>query len=92
MATLTISERVQHYFPPLLLDPSQIWVNYNAKVDSLIVYFTGKPVPSVWSDVDDYAYIGFALEDETVVTGLMIEHFSKWLLAPAYAQQQLQPA
>ena len=69
-----------------------IWVNYNAKVDSLIVYFTGKPVPSVWSDVDDYAYIGFALEDQTAVTGLMIEHFSKWLLAPTYAQQQLQPA
>ena len=67
-------------------------MNYNAKVDSLIVYFTGKPVPSVWSDVDDYAYIGFALEDETVVTGLMIEHFSKWLLAPTYTQQQLQPA
>ena len=35
---------------------------------------------AVWSAVDPYAYIGFALEDETKVTGVMIEHFSKWLL------------
>ena len=40
----------------------------------------GKPVPSIWNDVDEHAYIGFALDDETKVTGVMIEHFSKWLL------------
>lgn len=64
----------------LNVDPSQLWVHYNPKADSLTVYFTGKPVASVWNDVDQYRYIGFALDDETTVTGVMIEHFSKWLL------------
>ena len=69
-----------HDFLPKNVDPSQLWVHHNPKADSLTVYFTGKPVPSVWNDVDQYAYIGFALDDETTVTGVMIEHFSKWLL------------
>ena len=75
-----------------MLDPSQLWVNYNPKADSLTVYFTGKPVPSIWSDLDEYAYIGFAQDDESLVTGFMIEHFSRWLLVPTYAQPQFQPA
>jgi hypothetical protein len=91
IATLTIPEGVQRYFPAQI-DPSQLWVNYNAKVDSLTIYFTGKPVPSVWTDVDAFAYIGFAVENKTFVTGLMIEHFSKWLLVSSQAQRQLQPA
>ena len=84
MATLVIPERVQRYFPSLL-EPNQLWVHYNPHADSLTIYFTGKPVPSVWSDVDAYMYIGFSTENETVVTGLMIEHFSKWLLVPGQA-------
>ena len=91
MATLAIPERVQRYFPALL-EPSQLWVNYNAKADSLTIYFTGKPVPSIWSDVDEYAYIGFAQGNDTLVTGLMIEHFSRWLLVPDHTQQQFQLA
>lgn len=91
MATLMIPEQVQKYFPPLI-DPNQLWVNYNPKADSLTIYFTGKPVPSVWSDVDEYAYIGFSAENDSSVTGLMIEHFSKWLLIPMQKTQQLQPA
>lgn len=91
MATIAIPESAKVYFPQNI-DPSQLWVNYNVKTDSLMIYFTGKPVPSVWNDVDDYAYVGFALDDETIVTGVMIEHFSKWLLAPAQLDRQLQPA
>ena len=91
MATLMIPEGVQRYFPTQI-DPSQLWVNYNAQADSLTVYFTGKPVPSIWTDVDTYAYIGFAVENATLVTGLMIEHFSKWLLVSDQVQRQLQPA
>jgi hypothetical protein len=90
MAAITIPNAVVRYFPQQL-DPSQLWVNYNAAADSLIIYFTGKPVPSVWEDVDQYAYVGFALDDETAITGVMIEHFSKWLLAPEQPEQALQP-
>jgi hypothetical protein len=82
MATLAIPESAQMYFPETI-DPTQLWVHYNPKADSLTIYFTGKPVPSIWSDIDEYAYLGFALDDETVITGVMIEHFSKWLLVPA---------
>lgn len=91
MATLMIPAGVQRYFPAQI-DPSQLWVNYNAKADSLTIYFTGKPVPSIWTDVDAYTYIGFAVENENFVTGLMIEHFSKWLLVSDHTQWQLQPA
>jgi hypothetical protein len=91
MATLMIPEGVQRYFPDTI-DPNHLWVNYNAKADSLTIYFTGKPVPSIWTDVDAYAYIGFAVDNKTFVTGLMIEHFSKWLLVSNQTQRQLQPA
>ncbi|MFN8489767.1 MAG: DUF2283 domain-containing protein [Caldilineaceae bacterium] len=91
MAAIAIPESVQRYFPQTL-DPAQLWVNYNPKADSLTIYFTGKPVPSVWDDVDEYAYIGFALDNETIVTGVMIEHFTKWLLVPGHTERELQPA
>jgi len=91
MATITIPVSVQRYFPRQI-EPSQLWVTYNAEADSLMIYFTGKPVPSVWEDIDTYAYVGYALDDETTVTGVMIEHFSKWLLVPGHADQALQPA
>lgn len=32
------------------------------------------------------------LADESIVTGLMIEHFSQWLLVPGHTPRQLQPA
>lgn len=89
MAAITIPPAVQRYFPRAI-DPEEIWVNYDPKTDTLIVYFTGQPVPSIWNDLDKYAYIGFALDNDKVVTGLMIEHFSAWLLAPG-AEQELQP-
>ncbi len=91
MATITIPESVQVYFPKTV-EPSQLWVKYNSEADSLTIYFTGQPVPSVWSDIDLYAYIGFALDDETTVTGVMIEHFSKWLLVSDYQEPELEPA
>lgn len=91
MAALTIPESVQAYFPHNI-DPTQLWVNYNPKANSLTIYFTGRPTPSVWDDVDEYAYVGFSLHDSSVVTGLMIEHFSRWLLIPGRAQHSLQPA
>ena len=47
---------------------------------ALTVYFTNHPVPSVWEDIDRYVYIGFAADDERRVAGVMIEHFSQWLL------------
>ncbi len=79
MAAITIPESVKSYFPQKL-DPAQLWVNYNPRADSLTVYFTDTPVPSVWEDTDEYVYIGFAPDNETRVTGVMIEHFSQWLL------------
>ncbi len=79
MAAITIPEPVQQYFPHTL-DPAQLWVNYNAHADSLTVYFTSTPAPSVWENIDDCVYIGFASDNETRVTGVMIEHFSQWLL------------
>jgi hypothetical protein len=85
MAALAIPESAQVYFPETI-DPAQLWVNYNSKTDSLTIYFTGKPVPTVWSDIDEYVYIGFALNNETIMTGVMIEHFSKWLLVSAQDQ------
>jgi hypothetical protein len=91
MAAIIIPESVQRYFPQQI-DPSQLWVHYNPKADSLTIYFTGEPVSSVWEDIDQYAYIGYAEDDETAVTGVMIEHFSKWLLVPGHAEQVLQPA
>jgi hypothetical protein len=74
---------------PREIEPSQLWVNYNAGADSLTIYFTSKPVASVWDDIDEYAYLGFSLEDENVITGVKIEHFSKWLVAPGHSRQQL---
>jgi len=79
MAAITIPDSVKRYFPQHI-DPTQLWVNYNSNADSLTVYFTDKPVSSVWEDIDKYVYIGFAVDDEKIVTGVMIEHFSKWLL------------
>ncbi len=88
MATLTIPIAVQQYFPAQI-DPAQLWVQYRAEVDSLIIYFTGEPRPTIWEDVDPYAYVGYALEDETCVTGVMIEHFSKWLLISSDSEAHL---
>jgi Protein of unknown function (DUF2283) len=79
MAAITIPDSVKQYFPQAI-DPTHLWVNYNPKADALTVYFTDYPVPSVWEDIDRYVYIGFAPDDERRVTGVMIEHFSQWLL------------
>ena len=91
MAAITIPESVQAYFPSEI-DPSQLWVSYNAAADSLTVYFTGQPVPSVWDNLDEYALLGFSMQDENLVTGLKIEHFTKWLVAPGYSKKQVQQA
>ena len=79
MAAITIPDSVKRYFPQAI-DPTHLWVNYNPKADALTVYFTDHPIPSVWEDIDRYVYIGFASDDERRVTGVMIEHFSQWLL------------
>lgn len=91
MATLTIPESAQMYFPKTI-DPSQLWVNYRPKADSLTIYFTGKPVPTVWSDIDEYVYVGFALDNKNSVTGVMIEHFSKWLFESIRTENVLSAA
>ena len=88
MAAITIPESVKGYFPQKI-DPAQLWVNYNPRADSLTVYFTGNPVPSVWEDIDDYAYIGFASDDDTRITGVMIEHFSGWLLVANHDERDI---
>ncbi len=59
MAAITIPDSVKRYFPQAI-DPTQLWVNYNPQADTLTVYFTDHPVPSVWEDIDRYVYIGFA--------------------------------
>lgn len=84
MATLTLPPTVQSYFPAGI-DPAQLWVHYSPETDTLTIYFNGKPVPTIWEDVDEYAYIGLDAQDETAVTGVMLEHFSKWLLLPTSA-------
>ena len=89
MAAITIPKSVKAYFPQKI-EPTQLWVNYNPKADSLTVYFTDKPVPSVWEDIDDYVYIGFASNDETIITGIMIEHFSQWLFVSGHNEQELE--
>lgn len=81
MAAIAVPEPLQKYIPRNI-HPSQVWVQYDQHSDSLVVYVTGKPVPTVWNDIDDYAYLGFALDDEEKMTGIMIEHFSQWLLVP----------
>lgn len=88
---ITIPASVQRYFPKTV-DSAELWVNYNSLADSLTIYFTGQPVLSVWSDIDRYTNIGFALKDETPVIGVMIEHFSKWLLLSDQVERQLEPA
>ena len=88
MAAIAIPESVLQYFPQKII-PTQLWVNYNPDADSLTVYFTNKPVPSVWEDIDNYVYIGFASDDETIVTGVMIEHFSKWLFVSEHSEQEV---
>ena len=92
MAAIAIPESIQVHFPHSI-EPAQLWVNYNPQADSLTVYFTGQPVPSVWNDLDEFVYLGFALDNEAAVTGMMIEHFSKWLLVSGRHQERLaQPA
>jgi len=91
MAMIVIPKAVRGYFPKVV-EPSQLWVKYNPIADSLTIYFTGQPVPSVWRDVDPYACIGFALDDETSVTGIMIEHFSQWLLVSDNEAGEFEPA
>lgn len=91
MATLTIPESVRAYFPKAI-DPARLWVAYHSETDSLVGYFDGKPVPTIWKDVDMFAYIGFDVTDETVVAGLMIENFSKWLLVSNASEAELHPA
>ena len=91
MAVITIPKPVKAYFPQKI-EPTQLWVNYNPKADSLTVYFTNKPVPSVWEDIDDYVYIGFASDDETIITGIMIEHFSQWLFVSGHSERELELA
>ena len=59
MAAIAIPELIKEYFPQKII-PTQLWFNYNPYADSLTVYFTDKPVPSVWEDIDDYVYIGSA--------------------------------
>jgi hypothetical protein len=91
MATIAIPKSVQAYFPKTV-KPSELWVKYNSKVDSLIIYFTGEPVPTVWDDVDEYVYIGFSSNNETAVTGVMIENFSEWLLMSNPSEGTLETA
>ena len=47
MAAIIIPDSVKRYFPQNI-DPTHLWVNYNPNADALTVYFTDKPVPSVW--------------------------------------------
>ncbi len=89
MAVIDIPQAVRQYLPQTV-EPEQLWVHYSAKSDSLIVYFDGQPVDSVWNDIDSFAYIGFAAEDDTTATGIMIEHFSKWLLSLEASSNGLQ--
>lgn len=91
MAAITIPDSLQAYFPSHL-KPTQLWVNYNPHADSLTVYFDGAPTPSVWDDVDEHAFIGFSINDDTVVTGVKIEQFTTWLLVPGQPGRVLEAA
>ena len=89
MAAITIPESVKAYFPQKL-EPTQLWVNYNRNADSLTVYFTNAPTPSVWEDIDDYVYIGFASDNERMITGVMIENFSQWAFVSGHNERKLE--
>lgn len=77
MAAFVIPESLQTYIPQTIA-PERLWVHHDPRSDSVVIYFTGEPVPTVWDPIDDYLSLGFS-EDETVATGVMIEHFSGWL-------------
>lgn len=89
MAVIAIPAAVRQYLPETV-KPENLWVHFDAKSDSLLVYFDGHPVDSVWTDVDSFAYIGLDAESETIATGIMIEHFSKWLLSSETSPSVLQ--
>jgi hypothetical protein len=91
MAAITIPDTLRTYFPQHL-KPEQLWVHYNPQADSLTVYFNGAPTPSVWDDVDDHAFIGFSISDDTVVTGVKIEQFTTWLVISGQSSRVLEPA
>ena len=91
MAAITIPDALRAYLPKHL-KPEQLWVNYNPHADSLTVYFNGAPTPSIWDGVDDHAFIGFSINDDTRVTGVKIAHFSTWLLVPGQSSRVLEPA
>ena len=51
MAAITMPDSVKRYFPQNI-DPTHLWVNYNPQADTLTVYFTDAPVPSVWEYIE----------------------------------------
>lgn len=60
------------------IKPENIWANYDDTSDSLIVYITGKPVPSSVDWLDNLT--GVLLDDNDTVVGFQIDHFERsWL-------------
>lgn len=65
---------------PAEIKPENIWANYDESSDTLLMYITGKPVPSSVEWQDDY--MGILLDDDDVVVGFQIDHFENvWLPA-----------
>jgi hypothetical protein len=90
MATINIPPSVQQYFPEHI-DPTQLWVNYNAEIDSLLIYLRVnlcRQYGKMWINTPMLAFLWMMKS----VTGVMIEHFSHWLLVPGRADSMLQPA
>lgn len=68
---------------PSTIKPENIWANYDKVSDTLLVYVTGKPVPSSVEWLDNH--MGVLLDDDDAVVGFQIDHFEyAWL--PAHGE------
>lgn len=61
--------------PLRTVKPENIWANYDHISDSLLIYFTGKPVPSSVEWLDNH--MGILLDDNDTVVGFQIDHVKR---------------
>lgn len=68
------------------IDPSKIWVRYDAESDSVVIYLTGSPQPSVSVYTADNLYVMVDPKSHNVV-GLHVENWESSFV-PAHTDVQ----
>ena len=68
------------------IDPSQLWVNYDAESDSVVIFLTGTPQPSVSIYTDNGLYVMVDPKDRKLI-GFQVENWEK-VFVPAHAEIQ----